>query len=64
MCNSGVILLEEIRWWSLLGGKRVEMRFRTTFGGKGEGGHLLMKVRYGGKGRVRKRNIFSVRFCR
>ena len=64
MCNSGVILLEEIRWWSLLGGKRVEMRFRTTFGGKGEGGHSLMKVRYGGKGRVKKRNIFSVRFCR
>lgn len=41
-----------------------EMRFRITFGGKGEGGHSLMKVRYGGKGRVRKRNIFSVRFCR
>ena len=65
MCNSGVILLEEIRWWSLLGGKRVEMRFRITFGGKGEGGalayegeirrkgrggHSFMKVRYGGKG--------------
>ena len=66
MCNSGVILLEEIRWWSLLGGKKglSEMRFRITFGGKGEGGHSLMKVRYGGKGRVRKRNIFSVRFCR
>ena len=41
-----------------------EMRFRITFGGKREGGHSLMKVRYGGKGRVRKRNIFSVRFCR
>ena len=30
----------------------------------GRGGHSLMKVRYGGKGRVRKRNIFSVRVCR
>lgn len=49
-----------------LRGKRglIEMRFRITFGGKGEGGHSLMKVRYGGKGRVRKSNIFSVRFCR
>ena len=43
MCNLGVTLLEGIRWWSLLEGKKglIEMRFRITFGGKGEGGTRL-----------------------
>ena len=46
------------------GRERGALAYESEIWRERRGGHSLMKVRYGGKGRVRKRNIFSVRFCR
>ena len=44
------------------GRERGALAYEGEIWREGRGEHSLMKVRYGGKGWVRKRNIFSVRF--